>query len=404
MIGGFRTRSEGLWVWAAVVLWTLGIACVLGFNLGRDLILSPDSGTYLACAKRLIAPDGSLFAYLSQPVCIPAPLSTLTPVALLALIQTFLPAHWQAVIHIGQTLLALVALGVALALVHRLAKTPQESRKAACVLGALTLCFTDLMLWPSYLLTDTLYALCTMMALDLACRISSWGMISPAKRIAYSLAALACLALIMTTRPVGMATLIGLALGLVLASSSLAARSPSRLVLASLIALLAAALAYATLIGVLSTLGDSSTLIAQVVRRASLGMVATGREAGWLTPSHEPLDLTRLYLLRWVHFFTPTAASYSFIHNAANSLLLGSFGLAIVLWVRGQLLLSLAQQKALVVCFCLISTVAGFHAATILDFDWRYRFPVLLPMMIFTSIIFSQLPQSQQHWLDCMRI
>ncbi len=378
------------WQKGALILWFAVLACTLGFNLQRDLIFSPDAATYLACAARFIELDHSVAAYLAQAACIPAPLTTLTPVMLLAGMQLLLPTSWPVALHIAQIFFALLGLAAALALVRRLSREPTTFHKGAFALGGLALCFTDMMLWPSYLLTDTLYTVALVCVLERLSHLKlTWGSLTNWGRLNHSAILVTLCTVVLTTRSAGMAALSGIVLGVLLVCSGLGKRSPLMLVSLSVVALLVVASGFGAFIEAMRGLNGASPLIDQVVARASAGMVATGREAGWFSPPTDALDFALLYLARWIHFFNPIALNYSLLHNAANTAILGSFALALVLWAAKLAVLSQRQHQAVVTGLTMICTVAGFHAATILDYDWRYRFPVLLPMMVFTSLIVS---------------
>jgi hypothetical protein len=119
------------------------------------------------------------------------------------------------------------------------------------------------------------------------------------------------------------------------------------------------------------------------------GVVVIGRPETFLPPADSAVAFIRVALARIVYFFWFQADAFSPRHQLVN--LIGHvplYGLALVgLWaaVLGRALDSLPRLAALVAAAWIAATCL-FHAATILDFDWRYRAPVY-PALIFLAAL-----------------
>jgi hypothetical protein len=98
--------------------------------------------------------------------------------------------------------------------------------------------------------------------------------------------------------------------------------------------------------------------------------------------SHRPpstiVDYGAITADRFVHFFAFSAASFSRIHKLANAAYyIPLYLLAIVAAVR-------PRDDVTFLCAIFILTVALWHSLVVVDYDWRYRLP-LLPHLIFMA-------------------
>jgi len=124
---------------------------------------------------------------------------------------------------------------------------------------------------------------------------------------------------------------------------------------------------------------------AHLLRLVGQGEIINDRPETWLPPPSTFGDVAYLYFVRMISFFTPYAAPFSIIHIALNSLqtivIVFSIGLWAFLGSRVKLL-----NKTVFFILLLSFSVAAFHAFTIIDYDWRYRFPIILPLMMIFPI------------------
>jgi hypothetical protein len=57
-------------------------------------------------------------------------------------------------------------------------------------------------------------------------------------------------------------------------------------------------------------------------------------------------------------------------------------------------------QKTAVLCLALIVSFALFHAVTNIDFDWRYRLPIIFPLILLAAIGFDAVIKTYFAGLD----
>ena len=56
------------------------------------------------------------------------------------------------------------------------------------------------------------------------------------------------------------------------------------------------------------------------------------------------------------------------------------------------------SKKNKMFCFILVMSfiVASFHSFTLIDYDWRYRFPIILPLLMLVSISIEIIMQKKK--------
>ena len=89
--------------------------------------------------------------------------------------------------------------------------------------------------------------------------------------------------------------------------------------------------------------------------------------------------------MRILFFFNPYLQSFSKIHNILNSFQ------SLIIFISISIWLFLSEKyysfnKAITLILLITFFVAAFHAFTIIDYDWRYRFPVIIPLIIIFPI------------------
>ena len=128
------------------------------------------------------------------------------------------------------------------------------------------------------------------------------------------------------------------------------------------------------------------------------GMIIHDRPETWVTPPTNFFDVVHIYFLRLLNFFNPYAESFSIIHIVLNTLQIFFVIISIVIW--SFLDDNIKSVNKTVVFILIVSySVATFHAFTLIDYDWRYRFPIILPLiMIFSLSMEITLKKISSNW------
>ncbi len=115
-----------------------------------------------------------------------------------------------------------------------------------------------------------------------------------------------------------------------------------------------------------------------------IGMIIHDRPNTWVDVPSNFVDVVYIYFLRLANFFNPYASGFSIIHIVLNFILTFVVSLSILGWIFLQ---SFTKNDKIFLFILILSlSVAAFHSFILIDYDWRYRFPVILPLIILFPI------------------
>jgi hypothetical protein len=114
----------------------------------------------------------------------------------------------------------------------------------------------------------------------------------------------------------------------------------------------------------------------------SEGGVIHDRPETYIGAPHGLGGVMQLFLLRLASFFSPYAAGFSKLHLALNYLqgAVLAIGLVGVLWQLHDL--AAPQRAAVLFLLAIAGCTAAYHSAILIDYDWRYRFPTVIPLTL----------------------
>ena len=115
------------------------------------------------------------------------------------------------------------------------------------------------------------------------------------------------------------------------------------------------------------------------------GMIIHDRPDTWVSGPNSSFDLVFIYILRIVNFFNPYASTFSSLHILLNFIQTFLILISIIIWL--SFISSVEIQDKLFFFIILLSlSVASFHSFILIDYDWRYRFPIILPLITIIPI------------------
>ena len=115
------------------------------------------------------------------------------------------------------------------------------------------------------------------------------------------------------------------------------------------------------------------------------GMIIHDRPNTWVNAPSNFIDIKHIYFLRLINFFNPYASTFSVLHIALNVFQILIILSSLLIW----LLITdytKSQNKLFFFVILLSFSVASFHSFILIDYDWRYRFPIILPMLMLFPI------------------
>lgn len=98
------------------------------------------------------------------------------------------------------------------------------------------------------------------------------------------------------------------------------------------------------------------------------------------------MDYFYLIIYKIVMFFNPILTAFTLKHKLINGLFFLSSYILTLVGVFGSRVLTTFNRSVIffAVSFSLVTAV--YHAVTIIDYDWRYRFPIV-PILLLSSTI-----------------
>ena len=115
-----------------------------------------------------------------------------------------------------------------------------------------------------------------------------------------------------------------------------------------------------------------------------VGMIIHDRPNTWVEVPSNFIDVVYIYFLRLVNFFNPYTSGFSMIHIVLNFIMTVVVLLSILTWFFIQSFIK--NDKIFLFILMLSLSVAAFHSFILIDYDWRYRFPIILPLILLLPI------------------
>lgn len=342
--------------------------------------MASDSRAYAYWSARLVESGFDFPTLLGEAQTSFPPVLYLLFATLLSVLRLIFGSGWAAAL-VALNFAAHVALGV---LIVRLVVRLTASGPAAW--GALLLylgCF-DLLVWVPFLLSDATFvflafAVFTLAATRILRDARGW------------LPVLAPAAAGLFYRPTGIVLLPGLAWAIYLAKarSGLPRRGPALAALAA--GMLAAAFLFAWFVQDPGRwpLDALSGAFRATARDYALGEVVSARPETYHSPPRQLWDFLLISADRFAHFFAPGAAGFSRGHwLAALLFFLPCYALAlwlvVALW-RGSTAFAAPERKVFLAALGAILSYALFHGLVQVDYDWRYRIPILPHLILLAA-------------------
>ena len=115
------------------------------------------------------------------------------------------------------------------------------------------------------------------------------------------------------------------------------------------------------------------------------GMIIHDRPDTWVDTPSNFIDVMFIYLLRLINFFNPYASTFSILHITINIFHTLLIFLSICAWSFFNIQIKI-QDRIFFFIIILSLFVDTFHSFILIDYDWRYRFPIILPLLLLFPI------------------
>lgn len=343
------------------------------YNLNIGFFMSPDSYTQSRWADDLIKLDFNLYNYYIDNTFFTPSYMYTVHVVLIALSKFFFGPSWQyAMLSLNFILFffSLIIFSKTLILL--------KIRPILIAFTLLTLTLSvDLLTWPRYILTDTIFSFFVMLTVYLIVR-------SLIREKFYYLFLISLTIIMFLTKPTALPFIISIWVFILLSKSQLDF-SPRFIVLLIFLLAIIIPIIFSVLHHLMEIYLTGNTQVDYILKFANKGIVVLARPETFIQPPINFIDNVYLYLIKIIIFFKPYAAKYSTIHTILNTFQIFLIFLSISIWIYLNENTKIVNKTFLFILM-LSLFVSSFHSFTIMDFDWRYRFPIILPLVMLLPI------------------
>ena len=367
------------WKYGGSVLYFLLTICVLAisyYHLSIGYIMSSDSQSYSEWADILIKLNFNLYKYYSQNTFINPNYIYTIPVLVIALLKILFGTEWQmAFLYFNLTLIIFSIIIFTKCLL--LLKVRPLIISLAFPILTLSV---DLLIWPRYMLTDMIFSFLVLLLILIMIK----DIVS--KELSY-FSLLIMIVMIFLTRPTSIPFIFAIIFFIGLTKIIYSSKFIIKFILTLI---LFVPFIFAIIFQLMETYMPDVPQIILLSEMVNVGMVIHDRPETWIGVPKSFFDLAYLYFIRFVFFFTPYATSFSSIHIILNILqtLVIFFSIFIFLFFRTNIE---TMNKSVILILIISLCVAFFHSFTLIDYDWRYRFPIIMPLIMIFPISFEMI-------------
>lgn len=360
------------WKYGNKILYLLIFVCISLISLYHHkigFIFSSDSESYSEWADILIELNFNFFKYYSQNTFINPNFIYTIPVLVVAILKILFEMKWQFAFMNLNLLLLLFSLILFSKSLLLLKVRPLIISFAMPVL----LLSVDLLTWPRYILTDMIFSFLIMLLVYVMIRAIVYNKINY-----FYLSFL--IILIFLTRPTSLPFIFAILSFIVL--SKIKFNYNRKYILVAVFSLiLIVPFIYSIIFHLMNVFLIEQPQALFLIKMVEQGMIIHDRPETWVKFPNSFLDVALLYLIRFIFFFNPYAETFSKIHLILNlfQTLLIFFSIFILIFFKSNA--NLIKKSAILVIMISFS-VAFFHSFTLIDYDWRYRFPVIMPLIM----------------------
>ncbi len=244
----------------------------------------------------------------------------------------------------------------------------------------LILLSVDLLTWPRYILSDTIYSFFVLLTTYFVVK----GIVN--NKIYYIELFLSILLLI-GTRPSSIPVVFAIILFILISKYQILLK-PKNILTFALLFIFILPFIFSFIYLIIDLNFKRIPNLDYLIGMVKVGMIIHDRPETWRDVPTGFLDVVFIYFLRFINFFNPYAKTFSILHILLNLLQFFSIFISIVIWsFLGKY--KKIQNKAFIFIIILTFSVTAFHSFTVIDYDWRYRFPLILPLLMLFPISLS---------------
>jgi len=352
----------------------LTFSVIAYYNVNIGPIMSPDTYVYYSkWADSLIKLNFNLFDFYDQNPFVSPTYFYSIPIILIAFTKFFFGPQWQEAFMILNLIFIFFSI---ITFIKGLRLLGVRDFFISLTIP-LMIISADLMTYPRWILTDTFYSfLIILITLIIIKEI--------AYKKSYFKSLIFLILIIILSRPAFLPIIVTLIIFKISLRFKIY-KNPKLTIFLILTFFLIGPILFASIHQFLDLILDDNIRVNHILSRAEKGIVIWDRPSTWTKPPNSFLEFTYFYFLRLTNFFNPYASSFSYIHIILNIILFLIIFLSILIWLKYGGEIS-SKDKSIFFILLLSLSVASFHAFILLDYDWRYRYPLILPLMMLFPI------------------
>ena len=356
----------------------IAFSIIAFYNLKMEYCMCGDAHTYSEWADDLINLNFNFQSYYEYNNFFTPSIFYTVPVTVVALFKFFFGSGWQYAFFILNLMLVLFSMII---LVKSLLII--EVRPVLISLTILALVASpDLLLWPQYILSETIFAFEVLLCMYFIIKGITLNKIN-------YVALIFIISLLLLSRPSSVPIVFAVLSYLAISRFSVHFNSRYLFLLFISLFIISPVILSILYIFVDGTMTDPN-MRKWILDFADLGMIIHDRPETWITPPESFYDYSYLYFIRMLNFFTPYVASFSTLHIALNSLEAVIILSSLIIW--GFLAVNIQTFNNTILLILMITiSLAVFHSFTVIDYDFRYRFPIIMPLMMIFPIVIEAL-------------
>ena len=346
------------------------------YHLNSGIHTASDTVRFSRWADDLIKFNFNIFEFYFSEAVNPeriAPFFFTLPVFLISLCKISFGNEWQ----IGFLLLNLIFLF--LSLVFFLKNLLLMRIRSFLILLSLPLILisVDILTWPRYILSDMNFAFIVMISIYYITK----GII---KNKFDHLIIFLILFLMLITRPSSIPTISAIIFFIIFSKYAILAKPRVIIIFLSTL-VFSTPLLFASFYYLIELKFNEISHLKWLTSMVKVGMIIHDRPETWVKIPNNFIDVMYIYFLRLINFFNPYAETFSIFHIFLNYIQTFFILLSISIWLFfGKNIIS--GHKIFLLIILLSFFTAAFHSFTLIDYDWRYRFPIILPLIMLFPI------------------
>jgi len=371
-----RKIFSAQWKYGTKILYfaiLISFSFITYYHLSKGFVMSSDSFWYSEAADDLIKLDFKLHIYYFKNTHVIPSFFYTFPILLIALSKLFFGAEWQNAFMTFNLILVFFSL-----ILFSKSLLLLKVRPLVISLAILLLTLSsDLLTWPRYILTD-------MVSSFLVTAIVYVVIKSIIKEKSYYFLITLLIILMILTRPTSLAFILAI-FCFILISKFKVNFNPKLILLFIFSLFIFIPFILAILYQLMEVYLSSNRKAFFLIDMVRDGMIIHDRPETWIDNPNTFFDIVNLYFMRLIYFFTPYVKNFSTIHIILNTLQALVILSSISIWLfLGEKYNSI--NKVILLILLISVSVASFHSLTLIDYDFRYRFPIIMPLIIIFPI------------------